>query len=124
MIDPETQFDALCDVTIRNRRIEAITPSNTSPQHKAGGEGGDLVVIDCEGLVIAPGFIDTHSHGQVSTSFSVLLCSQLFVIKNYETACHQACDGVTTHLELEFGAFPGEKVLVDFKMHFVCVGLC
>jgi N-acyl-D-aspartate/D-glutamate deacylase len=46
-------------------------------------------VVDCSGLVVAPGFIDLHSHGMK------LVDAEL-----------QACDGVTTHLELEFGCWP------------------
>jgi len=42
--------------------------------------------IDAKGLVVAPGFIDLHEHGQAP--------------KNYEFQAH---DGVTTSLELEAG---------------------
>src|SRR5205823_6118529 len=46
-------------------------------------------VIDVTGLVIAPGFIDLHMHGQCIPSMRV-----------------QAFDGVTTALELEAGNLP------------------
>jgi N-acyl-D-aspartate/D-glutamate deacylase len=46
-------------------------------------------VIDAKGLVVAPGFIDLHSHGQTD--------------ENYR---FKAMDGVTTALELEVGVSP------------------
>ncbi len=46
------------------------------------------------GLVVAPGFIDLHAHGQDNASSSL-----------------QARDGVTTALDLEFGAYPVEDLV-------------
>src|SRR4051812_19950340 len=42
--------------------------------------------IDARGLVVAPGFIDLHQHGQTSADY-----------------VRKAADGVTTALELEVG---------------------
>jgi hypothetical protein len=80
-MDPESGLDAVRDVGIRGKVIVAVA-------EKLQVQSCDLEV-DCAGLVVAPGFIDSHAHGQ-----------------NIESASHQVCDGVTTHLELEFGAFP------------------
>lgn len=76
VMDPETGFDAVGNVGIRGQAVEIITDRPLR---------GD-VVVDASGLVVAPGFIDLHSHGQ-----------------NNRTNEFQARDGVTTALELESG---------------------
>ncbi len=78
-MDPESGLDA-----IRNIGIEAGRIAKISRRQLAGD-----VEIDAAGLVVAPGFIDLHAHGQdaVSNRF-------------------QAGDGVTTALELEIGVHP------------------
>jgi len=79
VMDPESGLDAVRNVGIREGRVAAITEGPL--------EGTE--VIDAEGLVVAPGFIDLHAHGQ--DPFSADL---------------QVRDGVTTALELEGGVFP------------------
>lgn len=76
VMDPESGLDAVRHVGIRDGTITAISESPLD------GE----TVVDVSGLVVAPGFIDLHAHGQD------LFSSQL-----------QAQDGVTTALELESG---------------------
>jgi len=82
VIDPETGLDAVWDVLVRAGRIEAVAAPGELPA--AGAE-----VRDVRGLVVAPGFIDLHSHTNS-------LAGQWL----------QLCDGVTTALELEIGAVP------------------
>ncbi|MDA3627544.1 amidohydrolase family protein [Saccharopolyspora sp. WRP15-2] len=79
VIDPETGLDAVRNVGIDGRRIAAVT---------ADPLRGDTVV-DVSNRVLAPGFIDMHSHAQTVTGLRL-----------------QAMDGVTTALELEAGALP------------------
>lgn len=79
VIDPETGLDGYRDVAIEDGRIVAI-----SEEALQGEEA-----VSLEGLVVAPGFIDLHAHGQ-----------------NLESAWLQARDGVTTALDLEAGVFP------------------
>ena len=77
VIDPETKLDAVRNVGIQNGRIVHI--SDTPLQGPR--------VIHATGLVVAPGFIDLHQHGQDLPSQRV-----------------KAFDGVTTALEMEIGA--------------------
>ena len=77
VIDPESGLDALRNVGISAGRIDVITDADLT---------GDET-IDASGMVVAPGFIDLHSHGQ-----------------DHENYVIQARDGVTTALELEVGA--------------------
>src|SRR5580765_6708485 len=76
VMDPESGLDAVRNVGIRTGKIAAISASPLSATS----------TIDAKGLVVAPGFIDLHEHGQEQ--------------RNYE---YQARDGVTTSLELEAG---------------------
>ncbi len=77
VMDPESGLDAIRHLGIRNGEIVAVSATPLE------GE----TVVDVSGLVVAPGFIDLHAHGQD------LFSSRL-----------QAQDGVTTALELEGGA--------------------
>lgn len=54
VIDPGTQTDVIANVGINDGRICALVAQN----HKLKGKE----VIDAAGLVVAPGFIDIHSH--------------------------------------------------------------
>ncbi len=79
VMDPETGLDAVRNVGIEGGTIVAIS--------EAPLEG--TVVVDATGLVVAPGFIDLHAHGQDPVSNRL-----------------QAQDGVTTALEMEIGVYP------------------
>ncbi len=75
-MDPETGLDAVRNIGIRDGKIARIS-SQTLSGHR---------VIHANGLVVAPGFIDLHQHGQEIASQRL-----------------KAMDGVTTALELEIG---------------------
>jgi N-acyl-D-aspartate/D-glutamate deacylase len=77
VIDPETKLDAIRNVGITKGKISRIS-ENVLRGRKT---------IDAAGLVVAPGFIDLHQHGQDLASQRV-----------------KALDGVTTALEMEIGA--------------------
>jgi N-acyl-D-aspartate/D-glutamate deacylase len=76
VIDPESHLDAVRDVGIRAGKVAAISARTLQGR----------TVLDARGLVVAPGFIDLHAHGQDDENY------RLF-----------AMDGVTTALELEAG---------------------
>jgi hypothetical protein len=79
VIDPETGLDAVRDVAVDGGTITAVA---SRPLRGA-------LAIDVAGLVVAPGFIDLHSHAQSLAGRRL-----------------QACDGVTTAFDLEAGRFP------------------
>jgi len=77
VMDPETMYDDDANVGIKDGRIAAITKSAIT----------GTKTIDAKGLVVAPGFIDTHFHSvdPFATKMSLR-------------------DGVTTGMDLELGA--------------------
>jgi len=79
VLDPETGLDAKRNVGIRDGRIAAVTVEPLTARE----------TLAVAGLVVAPGFIDLHAHGQDSESYR-----------------YYAHDGVTTALELEIGTYP------------------
>ncbi|RJG41725.1 amidohydrolase family protein [Mesorhizobium sp. DCY119] len=79
VVDPETGLDAIRDVGVKDGRIAAISESSLSAAR----------ILQAEGQIVAPGFIDLHAHGQ-----------------QLPAAWVQAFDGVTTALELESGLLP------------------
>jgi N-acyl-D-aspartate/D-glutamate deacylase len=79
MLDPATNLDAVRSLGVRAGKIAAVSVTPLTGSR----------TIDARGLVVSPGFIDLHSHGQT--------------LENYR---FKARDGVTTALELEVGANP------------------
>ena len=54
VMDPETKYDDIANVGIKNGAIAVITKNKITGQKS----------IDATGHVVAPGFIDLHAHGQ------------------------------------------------------------
>src|SRR5678815_319971 len=54
VMDPESGLDAVRNLGIQNGKIAAI-----SERELTGAQ-----TIDARGLIVAPGFIDLHAHGQ------------------------------------------------------------
>jgi N-acyl-D-aspartate/D-glutamate deacylase len=76
VMDPESGLDAVRHVGVTAGRIAAISEAPLAGTR----------VIDATGLVLAPGFIDLHEHGQADESYRMMVR-----------------DGVTSAFELEVG---------------------
>ena len=88
VMDPETLTDRVANVGIRKGQIALITDNAIRGK----------VIIDAKGLVVAPGFIDIHSHTptRLGEHLSVL-------------------DGITTQLDLEAGAYPPTRYGYQYR---------
>ncbi|WP_165954332.1 amidohydrolase family protein [Seongchinamella unica] len=80
VMDPETKLDAIRNVGVKNGKIAVITEKALSGKE----------TIDATGHIVAPGFIDIHSH-----TSNIPLGQKLHLR-----------DGVTTPLDMESGAYP------------------
>ncbi|MFN2445322.1 MAG: amidohydrolase family protein [Vicinamibacterales bacterium] len=76
VMDPESGLDAVRHVGIRGRTIEAVSEAPLTGTR----------LIDAANLVVAPGFVDLHEHGQQEESYRMMVR-----------------DGVTSAFELEVG---------------------
>lgn len=76
VLDPVSGLDAVRNVGIIGNSIRAVSEDRLDA----------VARFDAGGMIVAPGFIDLHSHGQTD--------------ENYR---YKAMDGVTTALELEIG---------------------
>ena len=77
MIDPETNLDAVRDIGITGNSIAAVSSETLHGRR----------TLNAAGLVVSPGFIDLHQHGQKAEDYRL-----------------KAFDGVTSALEMELGA--------------------
>jgi len=77
VMDPETMYDDVANVGVSGGRIAVITKSAITGKE----------TIDATGLVVAPGFIDTHFHAQDPFATKMVVAG-----------------GVTTGMDLEVGA--------------------
>ncbi|HJZ98822.1 MAG TPA: amidohydrolase family protein [Candidatus Solibacter sp.] len=79
VLDPASNLDGIRHIGVRGGKIAEISPIPLTARK----------VIDASGLMVAPGFIDLHSHGQSGEAYRF-----------------KARDGVTTALEMEVGVNP------------------
>ena len=77
VMDPETMYDSVANVGIKDGRIAVIT------KNKIKGKE----TLDAKGLVVAPGFIDGHQHCIEPYAYRLMLR-----------------DGRTTIMDMEIGA--------------------
>ena len=100
VVDPESGLDGVRNIGLRAGRVEAISTSALTGTR----------VIDATGLVVAPGFIDLHEHGQREESYGLMVR-----------------DGVTSAFELEVGtgdvaAWYGERTAGQIVNYGVSIG--
>ena len=107
VMNPESGLDAVRNIGIRNGRIAAISDDWMRGDRE----------IDASGLIVSPGFIDLHAHGQLEESYRLMVQ-----------------DGVTSGFELEVGtadvaAWYGERTggqLINYgisiRWHRICTG--
>ena len=76
VMDPESGLAAIRNVGISGGTIQAVATESLRGR----------TAVDATGLIVAPGFIDLHQHGQDDENYRM-----------------KAMDGVTTALELEIG---------------------
>jgi N-acyl-D-aspartate/D-glutamate deacylase len=82
VMDPESGLDDVRNLGISGGKVRAVSSDSLKGKQ----------TIEAHGMVVAPGFIDLHEHGQEA--------------RNYQ---FQARDGVTTSLELELGTYDVDK---------------
>lgn len=95
VMDPESGLDAVRNVGINGGSIAAISAAQLLGKQ----------TIQARGLIVSPGFIDIHAHGQDDANYRF-----------------KARDGVTTALEMEVGVWPVDawyqaragKALINF----------
>lgn len=76
VMDPETNFDAVQNVGVKDGKIALITTESISGKKS----------IDAKNLVVTAGFIETHNHWQRAMGYKMMLR-----------------DGVTSSFDLEYG---------------------
>jgi hypothetical protein len=89
VIDPETSLDAVRNVGIKDGRIAAVSATQLRGRE----------FVDVKGLVVAPGFIDWHAHGQNTLADRVQAFDALRPRSNLRQACCQSADGTTCRRE-------------------------
>jgi len=79
VMDPASGMDSVLHVGIRGDSIAELSAAPLKGRE----------VVDVTGLVVAPGFLDLHAHGQTPGDMAI-----------------QAEDGVTTAMDMETGSYP------------------
>jgi N-acyl-D-glutamate deacylase len=77
VMDPETNFDGIRNVGVKDGRIALITEESISGKE----------TVDATGKIVAPGFIDTHFHFQMPIGYSLGLRDGLTSSMDFELGC-------------------------------------
>jgi len=106
VMDPLTGTDMIANVGIKNGRIVGIAPAGQS-------FGQAKVVIDATGLVVAPGFIDIHSHEGI-----LPMTMQAHVLDGVTTMIGGNCGGAPYPLADYFAELEEEGILINYASYF------
>ena len=77
VMDPETMYDAVANVGVKDGRIAVITKDKITGKQ----------TLDATGHVVAPGFIDTHFHWQSALGYKIGLRDGLTSSMDIEEGC-------------------------------------
>jgi len=77
VMDPETLYDDVANVGVKDGRIATITKEKITGRE----------TIKAKGMVVAPGFIDTHFHFQMPVGYSLGLRDGLTSSMDFEMGC-------------------------------------
>ena len=94
VLDPASGVDDVLDVAVKGNRIEEVAPDINASEASQ--------VIDAEGLLVAPGFIDMHAHA--------FYLGDLGLGKDLEAACYPS--GVTSLVD---GGSAGAATFPGFR---------
>ncbi|GEM80563.1 hypothetical protein [Vibrio superstes] len=105
VVDPASGTDAVLNVGVVDGRIAAVSAEAFSAKQTSNAK-----VIDATGLVVAPGFIDTHTHGMDHVTNRAMLT-----------------DGTTSMGDLEYGSlkvdeFYSKRVGASAVNYFTAAG--
>ncbi len=98
VLDPASGVDDVLDVAVKGNRIEEVAPDINASEASQ--------VIDAEGLLVAPGFIDMHAHA--------FYLGDLGLGKDLEAACYPS--GVTSLVD---GGSAGAATFPGFREYII-----
>lgn len=116
VMDPESGLNAVRDVGIRGGVIRAIS------EQRLNGPN----IVDAQGLVIAPGFIDLHQHAQLPEDYRLKAQDGVTTVAELEVgtadvdAWYRAREGKTPiNFAVSVGHIPSRMVVMGDKMEFL-----
>jgi N-acyl-D-amino-acid deacylase len=116
VMDPETKYDRVANVGIKDGKIAEITDKKISGKQ----------TIDAKGLVVAPGFIDTQYHGQTPFGIKMALRDGVTSAMDLENGILNTAewyDSKTNHWQVNYGATVG-LAYVRMVVHDGCRSFC
>lgn len=101
IMDPETRTEVIANIGIRNGRITKIdSPGQTFKAKK---------IINAEGLVVAPGFIDMHAHDGI-----IDMTMHAHILDGVTTMISGNCGGHPYPIGEHFNTLEQGKILINY----------